>query len=89
MQERVSSWRLPPGGRRSTIAALAVLALVVVAAVVGGWLGPPDPAATPTGTARPTTVVLVGPAAGSRMLSTGQVSVLGLASGSTDLLVVE
>jgi hypothetical protein len=70
------------------MAALAVLALVVVAAVIGGWLGPPDPAPTSAGTARPTTVVLVEPAPGSTWRGTGQGSMLGLVSGPLGRLEV-
>jgi len=67
---------------------LAVLALVVVGAVIGGWLARSGPAASPLGSAQVASFVLVGPAPGSNWLGTGQVSVLGLASGPLGRLEV-
>ncbi|MEW5992052.1 MAG: hypothetical protein AB1736_12000 [Chloroflexota bacterium] len=88
MRELVPRWRLPSGGRRSAVVTFAVLALVVVGAVVGGWLARSGPTASPSGSAHAVSVVLVEPAPGSIWLGTGRVSVLGLVSGSPGRLDV-
>src|SRR3989304_3311580 len=47
MRVLVPRWRLPSGGRRSAAVTLAVLALVVGGAVIGGWLARAGPAGSP------------------------------------------
>ena len=88
MPDLVPSWRLPSSGRRSAAVALAVLAIVVVGAVIGGWLARSGPIASPSGGTAPASVILLDPAPGNMSPGNGQVGVLGLVSGSLDDLDV-
>jgi hypothetical protein len=88
MRELLSSSRLPSGGRRSAAVVLAVLALIVVGAVIGGWLARSGPGPSRSGSGEAASFILLEPAPGSVFFGTGLVSMLGLLSGPPGRLEV-